>query len=157
MELRKYQFQLTRPRGARLFKHFIRNLHKVFQLTRPRGARRTDRSRDKCNKNISTHTPAWGATLCIDDLCARYQKISTHTPAWGATISNRTIGVFYIISTHTPAWGATLAEAQIAFDNAISTHTPAWGATRVPYDIDPKTYSDFNSHARVGRDAQACP
>ena len=35
-------------------------------------------------KSISTHTPAWGATLTaakgkIDEL------ISTHTPAWGAT------------------------------------------------------------------------
>ena len=36
-------------------------------------------------ENISTHTPAWGAT----DLTAFYAGmifISTHTPAWGATL-----------------------------------------------------------------------
>ena len=39
------------------------------------------------DQNISTHTPAWGATSfrCFDYCRA---EISTHTPAWGATLSS---------------------------------------------------------------------
>ena len=35
----------------------------------------------------------------------------------------------------------------------ISTHTPVWGVTVVPLKLPP-TLQHFNSHARVGRDAE---
>ena len=35
-------------------------------------------------KAISTHAPAWGATLILNQPAADVQ-ISTHAPAWGAT------------------------------------------------------------------------
>ena len=36
-------------------------------------------------------------------------------------------------------------------EKIISTHTPAWGVTAKSF-IDSVLHSDFNSHARVGRD-----
>ena len=36
--------------------------------------------------DISTHTPAWGATK-IGEFEIKKEDISTHTPAWGATMN----------------------------------------------------------------------
>ena len=102
---------------------------------------------------ISTHTPAWGATLLEaentdnfinfnsharvgrDDMFvverAAATKISTHTPAWGATWRNDPEHYADGISTHTPAWGATVGGTTKIAGQEISTHTPAWGATFV--------------------------
>ena len=78
--------------------------------------------------------------------------ISTHTPAWGVTCAGRSKIYEVYISTHTPAWGVT-NQAAVAFGiAAISTHTPAWGVTR--QCVGCRWRSDFNSHARVGRDTR---
>ena len=79
-------------------------------------------------KGISTHAPAWGATLPAGKkgnsqqflltpprggrrraggLRRTSQFISTHAPAWGATGPVRAGGTVLVISTHAPAWGAT--------------------------------------------------
>ena len=65
------------------------------------------------------------------DLTAAKGKIdiSTHTPAWGATNSSLALAKMIKISTHTPAWGATAQTAESLRETKISTHTPAWGAT----------------------------
>ena len=89
------------------------------------------------------------------DYSARHSKkpkrISTHTPAWGATLS---VDIRYYrihISTHTPAWGATKSGLSRLWSKIISTHTPAWGATaKIRAAIEES--ENFNSHARVGRD-----
>ena len=100
---------------------------------------------------ISTHAPAWGATLIYSHLtyCQRFQlthprgvrlghigvfiqliRISTHAPAWGATAMSLVAGSFFHISTHAPAWGATLLHVfHEQLFQRISTHAPAWGAT----------------------------
>ena len=55
------------------------------------------------------------------------------------------------ISTHTPAWGVTFTWDLSCQLHRISTHTPAWGVTGV-WDKITSIFSNFNSHARVGRD-----
>ena len=103
-------------------------------------------------KYISTHTPAWGATIPDgvdlsfgvnfnsharvgrDNLGGEMDtaaKISTHTPAWGATVIMDKTPTETKISTHTPAWGATLQDIVTENGKIISTHTPAWGATHI--------------------------
>ena len=36
------------------------------------------------NKSVSTHAPAWGATISYDG-AHELVRVSTHAPAWGAT------------------------------------------------------------------------
>ena len=80
--------------------------------------------------------------------------ISTHTPAWGVTESWQGGFARINISTHTPAWGVTNDQDDNNAELSISTHTPAWGVTGGC--IQPAEHpDDFNSHARVGRDAIA--
>ena len=167
-------FQLTRPRGARPVYADTEFSQLLFQLTRPRGARHADIAYTEDDLNISTHTPAWGATdysVLVSDEMKNFNSharvgrdtmnnsvytltssISTHTPAWGATVKqDHKDRRDYRISTHTPAWGATIALNGTSVINDISTHTPAWGAT-IAKNPDKSEQTDFNSHARVGRD-----
>ena len=105
-----------------------------------------------CRNLISTHTPAWGVTLSSTSTNP-VQNISTHTPAWGVTWRHVVHVIQHPISTHTPAWGVTQIKRQPSGAPNISTHTPAWGVTvsRLVYQVG---IMNFNSHARVGRDAQ---
>ena len=57
-----------------------------------------------------------------------------------------------MISTHTPAWGVTACRFKVVNCRSISTHTPAWGVTPEGM-LSSKYCQNFNSHARVGRDA----
>ena len=57
------KFQLTRPRGARQLRVHNRGTGIAFQLTRPRGARLVRNLLFLLCFCISTHAPAWGATL----------------------------------------------------------------------------------------------
>ena len=57
------EFQLTRPRGARPPIASCRSAAILFQLTRPRGARRGKARKLEKNYEVSTHAPAWGATM----------------------------------------------------------------------------------------------
>ena len=99
---------------------------------------------------VSTHAPAWGATLGLqitfssgqfqptrphgarligcrmDDL---FETVSTHAPAWGATPDGLRKLRCLQVSTHAPAWGATLVGGTKRTEISVSTHAPAWGAT----------------------------
>ena len=121
--------------------------------------------------DISTHAPAWGATL--EFVCRLVADIiSTHAPAWGRQQLEAVLGVLIVISTHAPAWEATvesrLAQMLEAFlltpprggrlrlghDAGslllISTHAPAWG--RPAYSPGTCWPSNFYSRPRVGGD-----
>ena len=167
-----------------------------FQSTRPRGARQVQACQPEGRHPISIHAPAWGATLFVQQGNSA-QRISIHAPAWGATFLRH---VFVDVTTFqsTRPRGArppSLRPAHYTFyfnprarvgrDSAkvlpppalppfqstrprgarrrwrhsprqrhISIHAPAWGATspscgcRIcqPY---------FNPRARVGRDSRA--
>ncbi len=104
----RYEFQSTRPRGARheasYYRKRIRDCfnprarvgrdgsvqpisHKegVFQSTRPRGARHVKVQHLLLLEAVSIHAPAWGATRSLG--CGdRFAIVSIHAPAWGATI-----------------------------------------------------------------------
>ncbi len=99
---------------------------------------------------VSTHAPAWGATLgpCV---FLPLLSVSTHAPAWGATAALHPICKPHLVSTHAPAWGATglilipllhlrfqltlpRGERHVRWTDdperdSVSTHAPAWGAT----------------------------
>ena len=145
------EFQLTRPRGARLF---------IFIF----GARVS---------RISTHTPTWGATIillrnikkylyfnshahvgrdrfrCVNsvtttnfnshahvgrDCTGTKHKptpgISTHTPTWGATSRTSKYALINSFQLTRPRGARPFMFAKYADDLTISTHTPTWGATR---------------------------
>ena len=104
-------FQPTPPRGGRLLaRRFRWTAETKFQPTPPRGGRRF----------LGHQVPGY---LCI----------STHAPAWGATLRSASSGISVRISTHAPAWGATPAHPGQGCRRGISTHAPAWGATvRLP-------------------------
>ncbi len=98
---------------------------------------------------VSTHAPAWGATVEKRDPVVRY--LFQLTPPHGGRLERR--GVFHVVlvvSTHAPAWGATLDFAASGYRDRfqltpphggrrhatpswmvliVSTHAPAWGAT----------------------------
>ena len=92
---------------------------------------------------ISTHTPAWGVTICT--FCAITRcEISTHTPAWGVTQTVLFRRPTIPISTHTPAWGVTHMYLHLRTRCPISTHTPAWGVTR--YNHRPCPSDKISTH-----------
>ena len=101
---------------------------KPFQLTRPRGARLFISSIFVIYNFVSTHAPARGATLALS-LARPEPPVSTHAPARGAT-SKETInydGTW--VSTHAPARGATVPATRARGRPSVSTHAPARGAT----------------------------
>ena len=80
----------------------------------------------------------------------KQRGISTHTPAWGATLPTHFFLVCFVISTHTPAWGATHWQRTAVLQLTFQLTRPR-GARRNVFE----NYSlnlNFNSHARVGRD-----
>jgi hypothetical protein len=107
---------------------------------------------------VSTHAPAWGATLLAGQV-QLVNDVSIHAPAWGATPGDTIIfddpsgfnprsrvgsdviniqtglGGFFV-SIHAPAWGATARGKVGPLMADVSIHAPAWGATpdhrRVP-------------------------
>ena len=121
-----------------------------FQSTRPRGARRREAAAHQGKLRISIHAPAWGATIGEHLRCSflRFQStrprgarhghgersshdrdISIHAPAWGATVKSKAPHSILLISIHAPAWGATTQRSTLPFASSY-----------------------FNPRARVGRD-----
>ena len=103
------EFQLTRPRKARLGVYYNYTLTVGFQLTRPRKAR------------------PLGTQFCW--FCP---IISTHAPTQGATSFFADMGKVKFISTHAPTQGATGGKQPVSIHGGISTHAPTQGATRSP-------------------------
>src|SRR5690606_25446681 len=118
-----------------------------FQSTRPRGARLTCSDTIRTTSYVSIHAPAWGATE-LNGLHVAGWEVSIHAPAWGATrrrprdervrlrfnprarvgrdISSRTCFRTRSVSIHAPAWGATAVYPQRRAALRVSIHAPAW-------------------------------
>ena len=77
--------------------------------------------------------------------------ISTHTPVKGVTDNWGNCRMGLEISTHTPVKGVTKNSDNLIKRMVISTHTPVKGVT-YKCSILTKCVSNFNSHAREGRD-----
>ena len=168
-----YEFQSTRPRGARLDGVRKVEIDKLFQSTRPRGARHVPFARCPCRARISIHAPAWGATLQSAGRESFIEFQSTRPrgarPDLGLSLfiprdfnprarvgrdrrrTANSIRSSSNISIHAPAWGATRDEFLYALKGSISIHAPAWGAT-AGSGARAATGANFNPRARVGRD-----
>ncbi len=82
----------------------------------------------KC-KGVSTHAPAWGATV-PELVCPLDLPVSTHAPAWGATSSTvRAEPTTWFQPT--PPRGGRPIPITTTTRLPVSTHAPAWGATCV--------------------------
>ena len=86
----------------------------------------------KAFRIVSTHAPAWGATVyCTINHCLT--NVSTHAPAWGAThgeeVSQRS-EQFQPTRPH----GARRTYTIVRYTKlTVSTHAPAWGATSTSF------------------------
>ena len=142
-------FQLTRP-VARPCHHLVWHGRTEFQLTRPRGARLPPPLEWLDTFGVSTHAPAWGATY-YKPTYLRPVQVSTHAPAWGATCGLAVFAANQHVSTHAPAWGATdqrraPRRARNSFNSRARVGRDFTTATLAP------NIQSFNSRARVGRD-----
>ena len=121
-----------------------------FQSTRPRGARLLDLTKDFFRIRISIHAPAWGATIPVleqyDDL-----MISIHAPAWGAT--TRTAHA-RAMPRHFNPRARVGRDHELQRDPALPCHFNP--RARVGRDVLPSPCLpmsvNFNPRARVGRD-----
>ena len=80
-----FQFQSTRPRGARPGGTARSHCFPMFQSTRPRGARRAGMAEGGVFIRVSIHAPARGATCARALSWAIFRDVSIHAPARGAT------------------------------------------------------------------------
>ena len=79
-----YQFQSTRPCGARRGSMIKLNYDELFQSTRPCGARHGSVNQRSRDLRVSIHAPVRGATLEFSPAC-RLLPVSIHAPVRGAT------------------------------------------------------------------------
>ena len=79
-------------------------------------------------------------------------EISTHTPAWGATdMDTLKFRIVFNFNSHARVGRDRPRFLRLHQSSGISTHTPAWGAT-LRGKVKSERMLNFNSHARVGRD-----
>ena len=102
----EYQFQSTRPRGARLFPRSFTGTIPMFQSTRPRGARPVVLVDQVRCGFVSIHAPTRGATNRAR-VARSDRKVSIHAPTRGATHNIPSIFRRFIVSIHAPTRGAT--------------------------------------------------
>ena len=124
----------------------------MFQPTRPHGARQYFLHSFFCFYAVSTHAPAWGATLLYyinayedgfnprarmgrdpnNSLACRATRCFNPRARMGRD-GRKESPIFIVsrVSTHAPAWGATAISVKIYNKTQVSTHAPAWGATHV--------------------------
>ena len=99
-------FQSTLPHGERLYLFWV--IHTF--------------------KQISIHTPTWGATKVYVVEYSPTTDFNPHSHMGSDTL-------YYLpsvpsdISIHTPTWGATSKKIVSMCNGMISIHTPTWGAT----------------------------
>ena len=125
----KSLFQPTRPHGARLNGNDIGESYAEFQPTRPHGARHGNVVSDRQYHNVSTHAPAWGATIFFT-WCNFVSRVSTHAPAWGATYLRLIVLTKHQMFQPTRPHGARPTEDLVTYDQSRC----------------------FNPRARMGRD-----
>ena len=163
--LHLFQFQSTRPHGARrLTRRSVMDQIK-FQSTRPHGARPPQKARARrwgCfnprartgrddqgidvlsgRVDVSIHAPARGATLyltTVDELRVGFQSTRPHGARLRQIVAGVQIGC---VSIHAPARGATEQRGRGHALVDVSIHAPARGATAVA--TAPGTVLEFQS------------
>ncbi len=131
--LRQSTFQLTRSRGAWLHRQMFQPNTGIFQLTRSRGA-----------------WPRWEYLPTLP--CGHF---NSHAHVERDLAENICQLFHVVISTHTLTWSVTKGFRNAAEQICISTHTLTWSVTRLKNSLIPWK-SNFNSHAHVERDRDAC-
>ena len=144
-----FQFQSTRPRGAR---HSIDRfeLHRCqFQSTRPRGARllpSTDfmigvsfNPRARVGRDMTTETeirvgerfnPRARVGRDTDALHPPLShRVSIHAPAWGATRCPNLLMTASVFQSTRPRGARPAGKLRSESVSEVSIHAPAWGAT----------------------------
>ena len=150
-----FQFQSTRPRGARQKDLIKKCMSDMFQSTRPRGARLVSRSYSRAVYHVSIHAPARGATFSVGFPCRCLIGVSIHAPARGATWGSSKYALSHAsVSIHAPARGATRGGPSVVPRHPVSIHAPARGATYRRY-LHRCSRRGFNPRARAGRDSDA--
>ena len=100
---------------------------------------------------VSTHAPAWGATVQTGRLLAN-QGCFNPRSRMGSDQSIPVPDYFEEVSTHAPAWGATpLIMVNPYVKAMVSTHAPAWGAT-IRFRQCTRLSRGFNPRSRMGSD-----
>ena len=122
-------FQLTRPRGARQEIETLDKMLNPFQLTRPRGARQVAFHKYVRRVMVSTHAPAWGATRVRRPRKSLPSCFNSRARVGRDIFSSIHSDGLKFVSTHAPAWGATSQGWRVCDTVRVSTHAPAWGAT----------------------------
>ena len=168
-----WQFQSTRPRGARLCHKITSFIVIPFQSTRPRGARLDKIGHQAARQLVSIHAPARGATwascpgaaACVGFQSTRprgarlrehhqlrgQQRFQSTRPRGARRLDRARASFRVLVSIHAPARGATVDIDVFGNNIYVSIHAPARGATA----NDAKRHStikSFNPRARAGRD-----
>ena len=99
----------------------------LFQPTRPHGARRWPATQSTGSRSFNPRARMGRDSILEPTMLTL--TVSTHAPAWGATLPLGLVFECPSVSTHAPAWGATHRRALPPRRHAVSTHAPAWGAT----------------------------
>ena len=107
IEVTIFQFQSTRPRGARPeIRRFMGDIN-LFQSTRPRGARPHDADGFTISWTVSIHAPARGATKVIRKAKIFFSCFNPRARAGRDQVKKVEKGNNVIVSIHAPARGAT--------------------------------------------------
>ena len=99
-------FQLTRPRGTRLYAGDIFSLVDGFQLTRPRGTRHVRKTGLRQQRHVSTHASARDATRRRLSTRSRCRCFNSRVRE-GRDSSSGLRSLFGTVSTHASARDAT--------------------------------------------------
>ena len=149
-----FQFQFTRPRGARPEIRVAEHEMAPVQFTRPRGARRSTSS-PPSSARVSIHAPARGATRS-SAAGPRRRRVSIHAPARGATshtLMLPSVGLFQF----TRPRGARRGRRGCRFRRGGFNSRAREGRDRASHALDPTWAFQFTRPrgARQGGDLHA--
>ena len=103
-------------------------------------------------------TPPRGGRLADLFVLDQRVEVSTHAPAWGATVVHHLDGGdLLIVSTHAPAWGATRTAVAVQLRSDVFQPTPPRGGRPRTCPPTPAGCGRFNPRPRVGGDSGISP
>ena len=147
---RAYAVSIHAPaRGATQAVLIRLNCSFQFQSTRPRGARRVIASSlSRPSRFVSIHAPARGATR-YTDCSAGFCAVSIHAPARGATSIqlHRLLCAGLLVSIHAPARGATSRQYRHESRVEILFQSTRPRGARQPRDATCNSSADVSIHA----------
>ena len=144
----RFEFQSTRPRGARRRAPASPCWAAPVSIHAPRAGRdRTAAIRSSRSRRVSIHAPARGATRRVRD--REIVEVSIHAPARGATRVRRVLLEQRTFQSTRPARGATRRADRVPLPRRVSIHAPRAGR-----DVEALTcassHAGFNPRAPRG-------